>query len=98
MDYSIDWSESALEDLRQIVRYISSDNSEAARRIGNAIINSVGKLSSYPRFGRIVPELNDEDIRQIVLSPYRIVYEVSDSTKQISIIRVWHGARGDLEV
>lgn len=98
MDYSIVWAESALEDLRQIVRYIAADNSEAAKRIGNAIITSVEKLSDYPRFGHVVPELNDEDFRQIVLSPYRIVYEVSESTKQISILRVWHGSRGDVEV
>ena len=98
MDYSIVWAESALEDLRQIVRYIAADNTEAAKRVGDAIIGSVEKLSDYPRFGRVVPELNDEDFRQIVLSPYRIVYEVSDSTKRISILRVWHGARGDVEV
>ena len=98
MDFSIVWAQSALEDLRQIVKYIAADNTEAAKRVGDAIIQSVEKLSGYPRFGRVVPELNDEDFRQIVLSPYRIVYEVSDSARQISILRVWHGARGDVVV
>ena len=41
MDYPIVWAESALEDLRQIVRYIAVDNTEAAKRVGDAIIGSV---------------------------------------------------------
>ena len=98
MDYSIVWAESALEDLRELVRYIAADNPAAAERFGNAIIALLEVLASFPRTGRIVPELRDDLVREVILAPYRIVYELADDSLRVSIVRVWHGARGELEI
>ncbi len=98
MDYSIDWAESALEDLKDLVCYIAADNPVAAERFGKAIIKRVEALSSFPRTGRVVPEFCDDLLREVIWAPYRIVYEVDDSLRCISVVRIWHGARGDLEI
>ncbi|MCF6313541.1 MAG: type II toxin-antitoxin system RelE/ParE family toxin [Verrucomicrobiales bacterium] len=98
MDYSIDWSESALDDLKDLVCYIAADNPVAAEHFGEAIIKRVEALSSFPRAGRIVPEFSDDLLREVIWTPYRIVYEVNDTCYLISVIRIWHGARGELEI
>ena len=94
MDYTIVWTQSALEDLRDLVRYIAADDPIAAERFGNAIIRKVEAITSFPRIGRMVPEIGNELVREIILTPYRIVCELDDSAEQIAVIRVWHGARG----
>lgn len=99
MDYAIIWTQSALDDLRELVRYIAADDPIAAERFGNAVIKRVEGITSFPRIGRVVPEIGNELLREVILAPYRIVYELDDSAEQIAVIRVWHGARGtpDLE-
>ena len=41
-----------------------------------------------------VPEKADRSIREIVLRPYRIIYQVDDGRCAVHILRVWHAARG----
>lgn len=98
MDYQIVWSKPALQDLHDLVRYIAADDSTTAMRFGERIITKVEGLASFPRIGRIVPELRDDLIREVILTPYRVIYEVSDADATLSILRIWHGARGEPEV
>lgn len=95
MDYRIIWTRSALEDLRELVRYIAADDPIAAERFGNAIIRRVEGMKTFPRIGRVVPEIGDDLIREIILAPYRVVYQLDDSSEEIAVVRVWHGARGE---
>ena len=46
----------------------------------------------------MIPERNQPHIREIVVKPYRIVYRVHLKEKFLEILRVWHGARGELEI
>lgn len=98
MDYKIIFSRPAIADLSEIVRNIAKDNPVAAERFGNKLIQRSGPLAQFPRMGRVVPEENDENIREIILSPYRIFYRVNDSAHLIEIIRYWHAARGTPEI
>ena len=97
MDFQIVWSRAALTDLHDLVRYIARDNREVARRFGDRMISKVEALGMFPRIGRIVPEFRDDKLREIILTPYRIVYEIDDLAMTLSILRIWHGSRGDLE-
>jgi len=94
MDFQIDWAKSSLADLHDLVRYIARDNPSAATRFGEAIISKADILRSFPLIGRIVPEFNSPSLREMILSPYRIVYEVNEEKATISILRIWHSARG----
>jgi toxin ParE1/3/4 len=96
MDFRVVWSQSALQDLRELVRYISRDNRQVAQKFGNLIISKVDVLSEFPRIGREVPEFGIDTLRQIGVSPYRIVYEIDDQAAVVAILRVWHGARDRL--
>ena len=94
MGYQIVWAESANNDLKQIVSFIAIDDSDAAEKFGLSIVDQIEALSMHPRLGRIVPEEQIEEIRELIFSPYRIVYEIYEKEKVVYIVRVWHSARG----
>ena len=95
MDYKIVFSEPSIDDLKNIVRFIAKDNPQAAARFGAKLIESVRKLATFPRLGRVVPEKNDDDVREIIFKSYRIFYRVKDPSRTVEIARFWHAARGE---
>lgn len=95
MDYQIVWTESAQEDLKQLVIYIAADDPIAAERFGLGLVDHVGQLSQQPWSGRKVPETNIEALRELIYSPYRVIYEIMNEEKIVYVIRVWHAARGE---
>ena len=48
--------------------------------------------------GRVVPEEDDPNVREIVHKAYRIIYETRHDPDTIFILRFWHGARGTPEI
>jgi len=94
MAVKVIWADSALADLEQIVRYIAAEDRAAARRFGMTLISRVEETALFPRKGRIVPEENVEMLREIILAPYRIIYEIADGDRVLYVLRVWHSARG----
>ena len=92
------WSLQARDDLRDVVAFIAADNPAAAESFGYRIISRVDQLTTFPLLGRAVPEADDEDIRELIVRPYRIVYRVLAEQNAIAIVRVWHGARGEPEI
>ena len=98
MDYKIIFSAPAISDLENIVSFIARDNQEAATRYGEKLIGSVRHLAAFPRFGRVVPEQNNTDIREIIFKPYRVFYRVKDEARTIEVIRFWHAARGEPDI
>ena len=98
MAFRIIWSQSAAEDLREIVRIIAHDNPEAAAKLANRIFQHIERASDMPQSNRMVPEKDDASIREAILSPYRIIYQVDDSRSAIHILRIWHAFRGVPEI
>jgi plasmid stabilization system protein ParE len=94
VDYKIIFSAPAIDDLKNIVRFIARDNPQAAAEFGAKLIQSVRHLAAFPRLGRVVPEKNDDNIREIVFKSYRVFYRVTDNTATVEIARFWHAARG----
>ncbi|HBL16360.1 MAG TPA: hypothetical protein DD417_06265 [Elusimicrobia bacterium] len=48
-------------------------------------------MAAFPRSGRVVPELCDPTVRELILGNYRLVYRVK--AKCIQLLTVYHGAR-----
>jgi toxin ParE1/3/4 len=94
MDYQVRLSPSAQTDIEDIVRYISIDDPNRALIFGRTLIQHIKNLSRFPEQGRIVPETNDRDIREIIFRAYRIVYQLDHYNQQVQVVRVWHAARG----
>ena len=83
------WSPLAIDRVSEIAKYIAKDKSEAAEKWIDQIFNSVKKIENFPQIGRMVPEANRKEIREILLKNYRIIYRVEDV--QITILTVRHG-------
>jgi toxin ParE1/3/4 len=98
MDYQVVLTASARRDLQDIIRYISIDDPEAALQFGRFLIHHTRNLSQFPKRGRVVPELSDESIREIIVRRYRIVYRVDHHNRLIQVIRFWHARRGVPEI
>ena len=72
------WSEPAKADLRSIHDFIAHDSSHYAKKVTEDIAAKTNILDDLPRMGRVVPELNNEHIRELSLYSYRILYEIKD--------------------
>ena len=94
MAFGIIWSEAAVEDLKEIVQYIALDDPEAAERLAERILSCVERASEWPFSNRGVPEKAEESVRETILRPYRVVYQVDVDRNAIHVLRVWHAARG----
>jgi toxin ParE1/3/4 len=98
MAFDIIWSAQARDDLQSIVLFIARDNPPVAESFGYLLMSKVDVLAQYPQLGRIVPEENDETIREIIVRSYRIIYKVLEGQQIVAIARVWHGARGEPDI
>ena len=85
------WTKQAFADLEKIHKFIRLDSIYYADFFIQKIIKSVDRLEFFPESGRIVPETNKKEIREVILSDYRIVYKFQNSI--ISVIAVYHGAK-----
>lgn len=89
---NISFSKSAIKDLEQIKEYYLE---QGVPHIGidfvTAIVEHVETLAKHPDIGRMVPEFNDELIRELIHVPFRVVY--LRENKSIKVIRVWRSER-----
>lgn len=74
------WSQPAREDLRLIHQYIAHDSKRYATRVIQDITDKVDTLLNLPRLGRVVPEIGEENVREISMYSYRIMYELIGDT------------------
>lgn len=98
MAYKLIWSPVARDDLHDIVVFIARENPNRAMSFGYELISETDRLQEFPELGRIVPEYRIDNIREMVIRPYRIVYRVDHERKLCEITRVWHSARGILQL
>ena len=85
------WTPQAAEDLESISEFIARDSTHYARLFVLDVLEAVERLAPFPQSGRIVPEVNDPTIREILLGSYRIVYRVKG--ERVDVLTVYHGAR-----
>jgi toxin ParE1/3/4 len=83
------WSPLAIERASEIAEYIAQDKPSAAEKWINTVFSKVEKLKSAPEIGRILPELGNDQFRELIYGNYRIVYRIEK--KQISILTIRHG-------
>lgn len=90
-DFKVLWTENAIEDLLAIREYISEDSFARAETWILELFNSGEGLVSLPSRGRIVPEFKQENLRELLIDNYRLVYRIKKTS--IEIITVFEGHR-----
>ncbi len=85
------WTGRSRDDLIDIFRFIARDNRQAAERWTARLIAEAELAGTRPLGGRIVPEVGRDDVREVFLRSYRIVYRVA--ADDIRILAVVEGHR-----
>lgn len=83
------WTKESLERLYEIEEYIARDSLERAEQFVNYLIERGESVAENPHIGRIVPEISNPDIREILVKKYRIVYRIQSNL--IVILTVFEG-------
>jgi len=85
------WTPQAAEDLESIAEFIAGDSPPYASLFVMDVLRVVERLEAFPRSGRVVPELDQPSIREILMGSYRIVYRLRAGI--VEVLTVWNGAR-----
>lgn len=90
-DRKVLWTENAVQDLQTIRDFISQDSPERAAEWVLKLFDAGESLTKLSHRGRIVPEFNQENIRELIVENYRLVYCVQTATAEI--LTVFEGHR-----
>ena len=80
------WSPQSLRDLENIRDYVAADSPRYAALVVGRIIQGVERLTGFPESGRVVPERNDPQIREVIVRPYRVVYRLRPGVVEIATV------------
>jgi len=86
---SLQFSQSAVSDLKRLREFIAIHDPDAAARISLRIRQSIAKLVNFPARGRPVQDL--EQVREFVAGNYVVRYLHIENEDRVVILRVWHG-------
>ena len=92
----ISWSQLALNDLKNIHAYIALDSQYYATNFIEKLVKKIKLLEKYPSSGRIVPEFENAEIRELIEGKYRIVYKLGES--EVTILRIQNFAKLFIEI
>ena len=85
------WMEPAKADLRHIHDFIAEDSKRYARKVVREMVEKTDILDEVPKLGKVVPEINDDNVRELHLYSYRILYEIKPPN--IEVLAVIHKRR-----
>ncbi|MEK8021946.1 MAG: type II toxin-antitoxin system RelE/ParE family toxin [Candidatus Parabeggiatoa sp.] len=87
----VKWTKPARQDMKQIHDYIARDSKYYAKKVIQEIVDKSQRLNDFPKMGRVVPEVGDENVRELFVYSYRLIYQVSDSV--VKVLTVVHNKR-----
>lgn len=90
----IRFTEQAQDELDAIIEYYERVGApEFAEVLEEKVIEKVRPLERFPRMGRMVPEIEDEAIREVLYRNYRIVYVVDRDNEEVEILTIFHSSQ-----
>jgi len=85
------WTKEALEKLAEIEEFIAQDSPQRAEKFISFLIERGDSISQNPEIGRLVPEISNPGIRELIAKKYRIVYRIKND--KIEILTIFEGHR-----
>jgi len=84
----ISFAYSAIEDLERVLAYYAEEGvPEVGRRLVAEVVGQMETLAAHPDMGRVGPEFNLPDLRELIRPPFRIVYR--REAGRVRVVRVW---------
>ena len=87
----LSWTEAARSALQEAAGHIAADSPVAAQNFVERIISAASSLETLSERGRVVPELGDLSIRELIVPPFRLIYQVGEG--DVFILTLLHEAR-----
>ena len=82
------WTNQAVEDLRSIRSFIERDSPRYGRLVAERLFDATSRIEQFPLAGRVVPELERDDVRELIVGEYRMVYRLDgDAVVLVTIFR-----------
>jgi toxin ParE1/3/4 len=75
----VERSDRALRRIDEIADHIAMDDPTAAERWVTELFSTTERLADFPLSGRVVPEIEDDEVGEIIYGAYRVFYQVGDS-------------------
>ena len=91
MAREIVWTEVAARELEQAAEYIGQDSPTYAAALVAGADKTAQSLGTFPEHGKAVPEYRAQEVRQLLVGSYRLIYRVG--SRAIEIVAFVHGAR-----
>jgi len=88
------WTDSAVAQLQAIHDYLAQTSPEYALRIVDRLTKRSIQIAAFPLSGRMVPEYELNEVRELIEGRYRIIYLLEAA--QVQVLAVIHGAREEL--
>ena len=91
MAQRVAWTETAWRDLERIADYIAEDSPGYAAALVRRVRDRARSLEEMAERGRVVPELEEPPVRELIVGSYRLIYEIDGA--DVNILGLIHGAR-----
>ncbi len=91
MALKVFWTSEAADDLQSITEFIAQDSEFYAKSFAGNIIQAADNLDILALRGRIVPEFDDPQIRELFVKKYRLIYKIEDN--RVIVLAIIHGRR-----
>lgn len=86
------WANSAVDDLQRLREYFESASPAFAEKLMDQLVSRTRMLADFPQSGRMVPEFENEQLREVRSGNYRIIYRFAQMDK-VEIARIFHTAQ-----
>jgi len=87
----VTWTDQALDDLHAVCLFLARDAPRYAQLFALQAFQTTDYLAEFPRLGRVLPELGRNEIREVFVSRYRIIYRLLGD--EVDILTLHHGVR-----
>jgi toxin ParE1/3/4 len=88
---AVRWVAEAVRDLEDIHAYISRHSPRYAAVTVGRLVAEVDQVAAFPEAGRVVPELGDPAVREVIHGAYRVVYELAGGA--LTVLTVFRASR-----
>ena len=86
------WTESALAQLQAVHDYLAQTSPEYALRMIDRLTKRSIQIARFPFSGRMVPEYELNEVREVIEGPYRIIYLIDPELQKVGVLAVIHSS------
>lgn len=84
------WTPEAVRQLDGVLVYLAEVAPDYSEALSFEIEAAADSLARFPKMGRVVPEFSRDDLREIIIDNYRLVYVVRPDG--VRIASLFHAA------